>query len=176
MLATRQTKFDTNATWINVCILVGSVMFIIVLAVSALFLPQWRVLHFLQALPYVAVILLTRRRITWGFGAGALTALFWNILVLFRSPVGPQAIQAVESLFLSGQALRPDVLLQLFGAVGHVLMIVACLAGFLGLRPAAREWGQFVAGGALAIGYVLAMAFTVGPPEAAEHIRRALGL
>jgi hypothetical protein len=176
MTVAAPTKPATNAAWINAFILVGSVMFLCALAVSAIFLPQWRVLHVLQALPYVAIIALTRRKSAWGFGAGVFTATFWNVLVLFRSPVGPQATQAIENLFRAGQAQRPDVLLQLFGACGHVLIIAACLVGFFRTRPAARQWSQFAAGGVLTIGYFLAMAFTVGPPEAAQHIRQALGL
>jgi hypothetical protein len=78
----------TNARWINVSIVVGSVMFIIALAVSAIFLPQWRALHVMQALPYLIVIVLTRRLSPWGFGAGVSMACFWNALLLFRSPVG----------------------------------------------------------------------------------------
>jgi hypothetical protein len=60
--------------------------------------------------------------------------------------------------------------------VGHFLIIVACLAGFWRTRPARRQWTQFVGGGAIAVGYLLAMVWTVGPPEAADHVKQALGL
>jgi hypothetical protein len=43
-------------------------MFMSGLAVSAYFLPQWRVLHVLQGSIYIVVILMTRRLSTWGFG------------------------------------------------------------------------------------------------------------
>jgi hypothetical protein len=176
MTTSELTDRANDATWINASVLIGSMMFVFALAVSAFFEPQWRVLHFLQALPYVAIIVLTRRRSAWGFGAGTFTALFWNALVLFRSPVGSEGIHVIGNLVRTGQVQRPDVLVQLIAACGHFLIIVACLVGFLRIRPAARQWGQFAAGGALAIGYLLAMAFTVGPPEAAQHIRQALGL
>jgi hypothetical protein len=156
----------TDPKWINPSIVVGSLIFIFALAVSAYFEPQWRVLHVLQALIYVAVIVLTRRKSAWGFGAGVMIAVFWNFLVLFRSPVGSEA--------LNGH-FRPDILLQLFAACGHFLIIAACLVGFLRARPAARQWGQFATGGVLAIAYLITMAFTVGPPEAAQHIKQALG-
>jgi hypothetical protein len=64
----------------------------------------------------------------------------------------------------------------LFAALGHVLIIIACLVGFLRTRPAGRQWREFVAGDASAIGYLLAMVWTVGPPEGVEHIKQALGL
>ena len=152
---------------------VGSAIFIFALAVSAFFAPQWRVLHVAQALIYIAVIVLTRRKSAWGFGAGVFIAVFWNTLVLFRSPVGVQALPAIETLFRGGQPQQPDVLLQLFAACGHFLIIFACLVGFLRTRPTPRLWRQFAAGGALAIGYLLAVAFAIGPPEAAQNIKRA---
>ena len=158
----------TNARWINVSIIVGSVMFIIALAVSAFFAPQWRTLHVFQALPYVVVIILARRLSPWGFGAGVLMACFWNALVLFRSPVGVALVH--------GNVSDPSVTLQLFAALGHFLIIGACLVGFARTRPAGRQWTEFFAGGVIAVGYLLVMVWTVGPQEGVEHIKRAFGL
>jgi hypothetical protein len=161
-------KTASSASWINVCVIAGSAMFILALTVAAIFAPQWRVLHVAQALIYVAVIVLARRRSAWGFGAGVVVPAFWTALLLFRSPVGTALVH--------GQVSQPDVFLQLFGAVGNCLIIVACLAAFLGAQPGGRKWAQFAAGGALSLGYLLAAVFTIGPPEGAQHIRQALGL
>jgi len=166
----------TGAKWINASIAVGSAIFILALAMSAFFEPQWRVLHVFQALIYVAVIVLTRRGSAWGFGAGVFIAVFWNVLLLFRSPFGPEAVRVIETLLRTGQPPDPGILIQLFAVFGHCLIIVGCLAGFLRTRPGARQWNQFVVGGVLTIGYLLVMAFTVGPPEAAQHIRQAFGV
>jgi hypothetical protein len=165
-----------DAKWINTSIVVGSAIFVFALAVAAIFAPQWRVLHVLQALTYVAVVVLARRNSAWGFGAGVFTGAFWNVLVLFRSPIGVQAVEGIAALMHGGPSPRPDVLLQAFAACGNFLIIAACLVGFLRARPGARQWGQFATGGVVAIGYLLAMVFTVGPPEGAQHIRQALGL
>lgn len=157
----------TNARWVNASIVVGSVMFMLGLAVSAFFAPQWRVLHVMQALPYVVVIILARRASPWGFGAGVIMACFWNFLVLVRSPVG--------SALVHGDVGQPDIALQLFAALGHCVLIVGCLVGFARTRPAGRQWAEFFAGGILAVGYLLVMVWTVGPPEGVEHVKRALG-
>jgi hypothetical protein len=45
---------------------IGAWFFILCLFISAIFDPTIRVLHTLQALIYLAVILLTRRRSAWG--------------------------------------------------------------------------------------------------------------
>jgi hypothetical protein len=56
--------------WPLATIQAGAVLFIVALALSVLFDPTVWVLHSLQALIYVAVILLARRDSAWGFGAG----------------------------------------------------------------------------------------------------------
>jgi len=167
MTTAAPAKTATSASWINVCIIAGSVMFVFALTVAAIFAPQWRVLHVAQALIYVAVIVLARKQSAWGLGAGVVVPAFWTALLLFRSPVGTALVH--------GQVSQPDVFLQLFGAVGNCLIIVACLAAFLGVRPAGRKWAQFAAGGALSLGYLLTAVFTIGPPEGAQHIKQALG-
>jgi hypothetical protein len=169
------SKPVANAPWVDTSILVGSLIFMSGLAISAYFAPQWRVLHVLQGSIYIVVILMTRRLSAWGFGAGALLATFWNCLVLFRSPVGTGGIKAIETV-LRGGPPDPSTLIQLFAACGHFLIIGACVAGFLRLRPTGRQWGEFVGGGVLAVGFLLLMAFTVGPPEAAVNLKRAFGL
>jgi uncharacterized ion transporter superfamily protein YfcC len=39
------------------------------------------------------------------------------------------------------------------GVVAHFLLIIACIAGFIQLRPRRKDWGQFFAGGFLAMAY-----------------------
>ena len=44
-----------------------------------------------------------------------------------------------------------------------MLLLAGCLAGFLRLRPGRRHWAQFVAGGAAAVLYFVAIIVTTGP-------------
>jgi hypothetical protein len=169
-------KHPGGTRWINACILAGSGMFVFGLLVSAIFAPEWRVLHVLQALIYVAVVGLTRRQNPYGFGAGFGVAVFWNSIGIFLMPFVRDALQALADLVRTGAAPRPDLVLNLVAFGGHVLVIVACLAGFLRGRPGARQWGQFVAGGIAVIAYFAAIVFTVGPPQAVELFRRIFGL
>jgi len=171
MTTTALSRPSADAIWINAFIAVGSLIFVCALATSAYFEPQWRTLHFFQALIYVAIVVLARRHSAWGYGAGFVVPAFWNALLLFRSPVGAMGMQAV----VHGQMPDPGVVMQLFAAAGHFLIIIACLVGFARTRPAGRQWGAFAGGGILALAYLLVMAFTIGPPEAAQHIKQALG-
>ena len=176
MTTPAQTEPATNATWINACILVGSGIFVLGLVVSAVFAPEWRVLHPLQAMIYVAVVVLTRRKSAWGFGAGVTVAVFWNSLVLFTSPLIWEGTQELWAAIRTGSTSRPDRLLTLLAFGGHILIIIGCLVGFFRTRPGARQWRDFVAGGVLAICYFIAIVFAVGPAPAVERFRRVFGL
>lgn len=166
-MTTNAIRATTNARWVNPAIIVGSVMFVLGLTVSAIFDAQWRTLHVFQALIYVAVVLLTRRQSAWGFGAGTAIAVFWNTWILFLSPIG-RSIARGE--------IRPDIVISLTALSGHLLIIAGCLAGFLRTGPDGRQWAQFTAGGILAIGYFIVIIFLVGPPVAIEHLKQAFGL
>ncbi len=78
--------FRSVETWIDV----GAGLFLLALLVSAVLVPELRVLHSLQALIYVAVIVLARRNSAWGYGAGFSIAVLWNLMGLFVT----QLIQA----------------------------------------------------------------------------------
>ena len=157
------SKSVTNPAWINVSILVGAGLFIIALIVSAVFDPKIRVLHVLQALIYIAVIVLTRKNSAWGFGAGCIIAAFWNYINLFVTSFVKAGLQQLSTLLRTGQLHRPDLLIAVIAASGHFLLIVACLAAFLRTRPGVRRWGQFMAGGVLAVAYFVAIIITTGP-------------
>jgi hypothetical protein len=174
--APRASSAVINATWINACILLGSGIFVFGLVLSAVFAPEWRLLHALQALIYVAVVGLPRRRSAYGFGAGIGVAVFWNSIGIFWSTLFLEGIENLWDAMRTGSAPRPDLFLQLLAFGGHMLIIVACLVGFLRTRPGIRQWGQFAAGGVLVIGYLVAIVFAVGPPSAVTLFRRVFGL
>jgi hypothetical protein len=154
---------SSNPAWIDACIMVGAGFFIFALLLSAVFDPKIRLLHTLQALIYFAVILLTRRESAWGFGAGAAIAVFWNYLNLFVTTFIAEGIRQLVILVSTGQVERLDLLVAVVAAAGHVLLIVACLAGFLRIRQNKASWGQFFAGGIIAVGYLVAIIFATGP-------------
>jgi hypothetical protein len=109
------------------------------------------------------VIVWTRAGSAWGFGAGCIIAAFWNYTNIFVTTFVKAGLQQISLLVRTGQLHRPDLLIAVITAAGHFLLIIACLAGFLRTRPGARRWGQFVAGGALAVGYFAAILVTTGP-------------
>ena len=58
-------------------------LFLVALAVSAVAVPQLRLLHLLQAFIYVAIVILARRNNVFALGAGFTIAVAWNCLEFF---------------------------------------------------------------------------------------------
>jgi hypothetical protein len=154
-----------ESRWVNVSISVGVAFFLLALIASAVIIPQLRLLHFFQALIYLAVIALTRRNRTsaWGFGVGVIIPVLWNALSLFITHLFQAGAGQLWSLLRSGRLTRPDTLMVFVGGVAHFLLIVACMAGFLQLRPAKKHWLQFFGGGLLAFAYFALIIATVAP-------------
>ena len=154
---------DKRPRWIRASILAGSYFFIFALLLSAVFDPRIRLLHLLQALIYVAVILLTRRSNAWGYGAGFTIALFWNYTNLFVTTFIRAGLEQIWIALRTGHLQRPDLVISVVAALGHFLLIAACLIGFVRIRPGARRWLGFVAAGVLAVSYFIAIIYMTGP-------------
>lgn len=161
--------------WIRAFILFGAGFFILALVLSAVFDPRIRVLHALQALIYVAVIVLTRRNSAWGFGAGFVIAVVWNYVNVFLTTFIARGLEQVAALLRGGHMDRPELLIAVVAGLGHVMLIVACLVGFLRTRPRARGWAEFAAGGVLAVAYFAAIIATTAPPYIVDLMKRAAG-
>ncbi len=155
-------KTSRSRDWVRWSIDFGAVFFLLALLLSAVFEPRIRVLHTLQALIYVAVIVLTRRQSAWGFGAGCFIAAFWNYTNIFVTTFVRNGMNQIVSLLHTGHMRHPDALIAVVAAFGHFLMMVACAFGWLRLRPGGRQLGEFVLGGVLAIGFFVLIIFATG--------------
>jgi hypothetical protein len=149
--------------WINASIVTGAGLFIVALLVSAIFDPTIRLLHILQALIYIAVILLARRQSAWGFGGGCIIAAFWNYINLFVTTFIKGGLTQLYLLLHTGKLDRPDLFIAVVAAAGHFLLIIGCLAGFLRMRPRLNQWLQFAGGGIAAVAYLVLIIITTGP-------------
>jgi hypothetical protein len=126
----------------------------VALAVSAWMIPQLRLLHFLQAFIYVAVVILARRNSAWGFGAGAIMAAAWNGLNLFVTRNMQAGIVAFWSFLQTGRAQRPLMLAILLGGIGHFVLLFACMAAILHLQREEKKWWKFACGAVVGLVYL----------------------
>jgi hypothetical protein len=119
--------------------------------VSALMVPQLRLLHLLQALIYVAVVILARRNNVFALGAGFTIAVAWNCLEIF----GPH-------LMHTGRVQHLETMMVPIGGIGHFILIFACLAA-LNQATGSKKWWKFLAGGVLVLGYFVVIVAIARP-------------
>jgi hypothetical protein len=117
-------------------ITIGGSMFIFALAISAVFVPDIRWLHVVQALMYIAAMFLSFRRNRWGYFIGASTAGLWNWLVLFASPLFAEMID---------HPARPDLILQGIAWLANLAVIVGSVWAYVRLTTkSGRDIGRFI--------------------------------
>jgi hypothetical protein len=163
-------------SWIKWLIIASSVVFILVLALSAVYDPSIRVLHVFQAFIYVAVIILAARRSAWGYGAGCLIAAFWNWMNLVHTTFIANGMRELLRALQTGEIQRPDQLIAVLAATAHFVLIGGCLIGYIRIKPKTR-WDllKFLAGGLLAIGYFVGIIIAFGP-QYVPLLKRVLGI
>jgi hypothetical protein len=168
----RQNPED-HSSWTRVSISIGVGLFLLALALSVVIVPQLLYLHSLQALIYLAVLVLTQRNSPWGYGIGVIVPTAWNCLNLFVTHLFQKGavqfwslVRTGEFWFLlrTGHVSRPETMTVTVGGAAHFLIIVACVAGFLHLRPRGKQWGQFFGGGILALAY-FALIIAIAAPH-----------
>jgi hypothetical protein len=137
----------------RVWIPIGAALFLIALTVSAWVVPQLRLLHFLQAFIYVAIVILARRNSVWGFGAGVTIGVVWNSLNLFVTHLMQAGVVAFWFFMHTGQARRLETMMVTLGGIGHFVLIIACLAALFHQTTEDRKWWKFVGGGAWSLVY-----------------------
>jgi hypothetical protein len=137
----------------RVWIPIGAGLFLVALAISALVVPELRLLHFLQALIYVAVVILARRNSSWGLGAGFTIAVFWNCFNLFVTHLMQAGIVEFWSSVHTGQVQRLDTMMVPLGGFGHLILITACVAALLNKTTESKKWWKFAGGGFLTLAY-----------------------
>lgn len=149
--------------WVHLSITVGVGVFILALTVSAVVVPQLRLLHLLQALIYVSIIILTRRNSPWGFGAAVFISTAWNCLNLFITHLFGIGAGLLWSFIRTGQLTRPDTVMVFIGSIAHFLLIVASITGLIRLKPGKKQWFHFFAGGMLVMAYMALIIIIAAP-------------
>jgi hypothetical protein len=147
----------------RVWIPIGAALFLVALTVSALVIPQLRLLHLLQAFIYVAVVILARRNNVWGLGACVTIGVVWNSLNLFVTHLVQAGVVAFWSFVRTGQVRRLDTMMVTLGSIGHVVLIIACLAALFHQTTDNKKWWKFVGGGALTLAYFVLIIAVAGP-------------
>ena len=108
-------------------ILIGAVVFILVLAVSAFFQADIRWLHFFQAWLYVITIVLSLRRNRWGYFVGFSAAGLWDYANLFATRFFFGGLEQLGQWARTGHLARPDQLIAVPAWFSNLLVVVGCV-------------------------------------------------
>ncbi len=135
-------------------ILIGACLFVVVLALSAVFEADIRWLHFFQAWMYLAVILLGLRRNRWGYFIGIAAAGLWDYANLFATTFFLNGLQQISQWVHSGHLARPDVAIAVPAWFSNLAVVIGCTWAYSRLPAKSfRDVGRFVVCFALTTGF-----------------------
>ena len=164
-----------RTSWLEWLTIGSCAVFIFILALSAVYDRSIRVLHFFQALIYVAAAILAWRRSAWGYGAGCIIAAFWNWSNIVHTTFIANGLRELAQVFQTGRVSKPDQLISVVAAAAHFVLIASCLIGYFQIKPRSwREPMKFLGGGLLAVGYFAGIIIVFGP-QYIPLLRRVFG-
>jgi len=111
----------------RILILLGCVVFILVLLVSAVWQADIRWLHFFQAWMYLATLVLAWRGHKAGLFIGFSAALFWDYANLFVTSFLRSGLHELAAWVETGRLARPDQLIAVFAWTSNFLVLVGCV-------------------------------------------------
>ena len=167
---------QSHNSWLKWLIVGSCAVFIFILALSAVYDRSIRVLHALQALIYVAVVILAWRRSAWGYGAGCIIAAFWNWTNIVHTTFIANGLRELAQVFQTGRVSKPDQLIAVVAAAAHFVLIESCLVAYFQITPRSwRETLKFLGGGLIAVGYFAGIIIVFGP-QFIPLLRRVFGV
>jgi hypothetical protein len=153
MAVTHKDGLDRFLFWM---IAAGSADFVFILALSAYFDHSIIVLHFFQALQYLAIVALAARGNRWGYFIAIAVSAFWNYGATFVNSFVESGWRALMTSVHSGVLTKPDQIIAVFALGFHLLIIIAAAAAYFRLeRRYASDWGRLAASFAGAVGYFI---------------------
>jgi hypothetical protein len=135
-------------------IVIGGCIFILVLGVSALWEPDIRWLHFLQAWMYVATMTLSIRRNRWGYFIGISAAGLWAYLSIFVTTFFFNGMHQLTEWARTGHLERPDLLIAVPAWFSNLLVVAGCVWAYFRLPiKTLGDAGRFAVSFALTTGF-----------------------
>ena len=107
-------------------IVIGATIFIVVLAVSAFWEADIRLLHFFQAWMYIATIVLSVRRNRWGYLIGISAAGLWAYANLFVTTFFVSGLHWLAQWMMTGGLAHPDQIIAVPAWLSNVLVVIGC--------------------------------------------------
>jgi hypothetical protein len=138
-------------------IVIGASFFILVLALSAIWDPTIRWLHFFQAWMYLFTIAFSLRGSRWGYFIGISAAGLWVYVNLFVTTFFINGLQQLAQWIQTGNLARRDLLIAVPAWLSNAVIVAGCLWAYGRMRRAeAADIGRFLLSFALTTGFFAA--------------------
>jgi hypothetical protein len=135
-------------------IVIGSVMFTLMLGLSAFWEPDIRWLHFFQAWMYAATIVLSLRRSSWGYFIGISAAGLWVYANIFATTFFFNGLEQLSGWVHTGHLERPDLLIAVPAWFSNLLVVAGCLWRYFSTKTKSwRDIGRFLLTFAITTGF-----------------------
>ena len=135
-------------------IVIAACVFTLMLAVSAIWEPDIRWLHFFQAWMYIATIVLCLRRNSWGYFIGISAAGLWVYANVFATTFFFNGLQQLSAWAHTGHLARPDLVIAVPAWFSNLLVVVGCLWGYSRSHvKSLRDIGRFVVAFVITTGF-----------------------
>jgi hypothetical protein len=139
---------------------VCAAVFIVVLAVSAYWDKSIRILHAVEALPYLVAAILILRRNKFGYALGFASGGVWLLMSAWRTSFVRNGFERL----LSNDWSRPDLLIAVPAALSTGGLALFALIGYARLRgKSARDGALFVAALAGVVAFFLGIFAAFAP-------------
>ncbi|HEX3111587.1 MAG TPA: hypothetical protein VHU41_20975 [Thermoanaerobaculia bacterium] len=158
----------------DVLIAACALAFIVVLAVAAYWDPTIRVLHVVEALPYLAAAILCLRRVRFGYPLGAVSGAFWLWTGGLLTTFVRNGFERLAMLIRTGHVDRPDILIAAPAGIACGGLLLFSLLGYV-MTPAksARDAALFGAALILVPAFFIAI-FAAFAPQYLGMFRRLM--
>lgn len=136
-------------------ITIGACVFVAMLALSAVWEPSIRWLHFFQTWMYIATVILTLRRNRWGYFIGISAAGLWMYSTVFANTFFFNGLEQLSQWVRTGHLARPDLLIAVPAWFGNLLVVVGCLWAYSRMRSKSLgDVVRFLAAFAITTGFL----------------------
>jgi hypothetical protein len=152
----------------------AALVFIVVLAVSAIFESDIRMLHGLQSLIYVTIIVLAVRHNKWGYAIAIGIGCAWDAYNLFASGFIAAGADAWHAFVTTGRIEDPVAFVALPGGLANAVLVVGSVWAYA--RIDRKRWsdiGVLIGGSAGVIVYFVGCIALTWPefiPELRRHL------
>jgi hypothetical protein len=135
-------------------LLIGGGVFILLLALSAVWEADIRWLHFFQAWMYIAAIVLGLRGNRWGYFIGFSAAALWDYANLVATTFFFNGLEQLAHWIHHGHLERPDLLVAVPAWFSNLFVVIGCVWAYSRLSgKSLKDAGRFVVAFVLTTGF-----------------------